>query len=67
MSNAVLFFDECETVFRSRLVLCPCTDNYIGAEERCGSFNAMLSRRDRGGDRLLNSLLTEIEKHEGRE
>jgi hypothetical protein len=27
MSNAVLFFDECETVFRSRLVLCPCTDN----------------------------------------
>ena len=38
ISNAVLFFDECETVFRSR---------------------------DRGGDRLLNSLLTEIEKHEG--
>jgi hypothetical protein len=38
MSNAVLFFDECEAVFRSR---------------------------DKGGDRLLNALLTEIERHEG--
>ena len=38
MSNAVIFFDECETLFRSR---------------------------DRGGDRLLNALLTEIERHEG--
>ena len=38
LSNAVLFFDECEAVFRSR---------------------------DRGGDRLLNTLLTEIERHEG--
>lgn len=39
LNNAVLFFDECEVMFRSR-----------------GSG---------GGDRLLNSLLTEIEKHEG--
>mmetsp|Transcript_10019 Transcript_10019/g.15147 ORF Transcript_10019/g.15147 Transcript_10019/m.15147 type:complete len:1253 (+) Transcript_10019:82-3840(+) len=38
MSNAVLFFDECEAVFRSR---------------------------DKGGERLLNALLTEIERHEG--
>lgn len=38
MNNAVLFFDECENVFRSR---------------------------NQGGDRLLNSLLTEIERHEG--
>lgn len=38
MSNAVLFFDECETIFMSRNV---------------------------GGDRVLNSLLTEIERHEG--
>lgn len=38
MSNAVIFFDECEVVFRSRNI---------------------------GGDRLLNSLLTEIERHEG--
>jgi hypothetical protein len=38
MSNAVIFFDECETIFRSR---------------------------DKGGDRLLNALLTEIERHEG--
>ena len=38
MSNAVLFFDECEAMFRSR--------------------NA-------GGGQLLNSLLTEIERHEG--
>ena len=38
MSNAVIFFDECEVVFRSRSM---------------------------GGDRLLNSLLTEIERHEG--
>src|SRR3546814_1515517 len=38
MSNAVLFFDECDAVFRSR---------------------------DIGGDRLLNSLLTEIERHQG--
>ena len=33
-----MFFDECESAFRSR---------------------------DRGGDRLLNALLTEIERHEG--
>ena len=39
MSNAVLFFDECEAAFRSR---------NMG-----------------GGDRLLNSLLSEIERHEG--
>lgn len=38
MSNAVLFFDECETIFR---------------------------QRDFGGDRLLNALLTEIERYEG--
>jgi SpoVK/Ycf46/Vps4 family AAA+-type ATPase len=38
MNNAILFFDECETVFKSR---------------------------NSGGDRLLNSLLTEIERHEG--
>jgi SpoVK/Ycf46/Vps4 family AAA+-type ATPase len=38
MNNAVLFFDECEVVFRTR---------------------------NQGGDRLLNSLLTEIERHEG--
>lgn len=38
MSNAVLFFDECEVVFKSR---------------------------NMGADRLLNSLLTEIERHEG--
>lgn len=38
MSNAVLFFDECEAVFKNR---------------------------NQGGDRLLNSLLTEIERHEG--
>ena len=38
MNNAVIFFDECEVVFRSRNL---------------------------GGDRILNSLLTEIEKHEG--
>ena len=38
MSNAVIFFDECESIFRSR---------------------------DRGGDRLLNALLTEIERHHG--
>ena len=38
MANAVLFFDECEVVFR---------------------------QRDHGGDRLLNALLTEIERHEG--
>jgi SpoVK/Ycf46/Vps4 family AAA+-type ATPase len=38
MSNAVLFFDECEVVFKSRNL---------------------------GSDRLLNSLLTEIERHEG--
>jgi hypothetical protein len=37
MSNAVLFFDECEAVFRAR---------------------------GQGGDRILNSLLTEIERHE---
>lgn len=38
MSNAVLFFDECETIFRSRAL---------------------------GADRVLNSLLTEMERHEG--
>jgi SpoVK/Ycf46/Vps4 family AAA+-type ATPase len=38
LNNAVLFFDECESVFRSR---------------------------NQGGDRMLNSLLTEIERHEG--
>lgn len=38
MSNAVLFFDECETIFK---------------------------QRDMGGDRLLNALLTEIERYEG--
>ncbi|RLN49537.1 hypothetical protein BBJ29_005083 [Phytophthora kernoviae] len=38
MSNAVLFFDECENIFR---------------------------QRDSGGDRLLNALLTEIERYEG--
>lgn len=38
MSNAVIFFDECESIFKSR---------------------------NQGGDRMLNSLLTEIEKHEG--
>uniref|UniRef100_M4C0F6 AAA+ ATPase domain-containing protein n=1 Tax=Hyaloperonospora arabidopsidis (strain Emoy2) TaxID=559515 RepID=M4C0F6_HYAAE len=38
MSNAVLFFDECENIFR---------------------------QRDGGGDRLLNALLTEIERYEG--
>ncbi|KAJ0393396.1 hypothetical protein P43SY_005410 [Pythium insidiosum] len=38
MSNAVLFFDECETIFR---------------------------QRDVGGDRLLNALLTEMERYEG--
>lgn len=38
MNNAVLFFDECETIFRSR---------------------------NHGSDRMLNSLLTEIERHEG--
>lgn len=38
MSNAVLFFDECETIFR---------------------------QRDHGCDRLLNALLTEIERYEG--
>lgn len=38
MNNAILFFDECEVVFRNR---------------------------DHGGDRMLNTLLTEIEKHEG--
>ncbi len=38
MSNAVLFFDECEVIFKSRNL---------------------------GSDRLLNSLLTEIERHEG--
>ena len=38
MSNAMLFFDECEVVFR---------------------------QREHGGDRLLNALLTEIERHEG--
>lgn len=38
MSNAVLFFDECESIFK---------------------------QRDFGGDRLLNSLLTEIERYEG--
>src|SRR5690554_1427255 len=38
MNNAILFFDECDAVFRSR---------------------------DIGGDRLLNSLLTEIERHQG--
>ena len=38
MSNALLFFDECEMMFRER---------------------------DQGGDRLLNALLTEIERYEG--
>ncbi|KAI9909733.1 hypothetical protein PsorP6_014908 [Peronosclerospora sorghi] len=38
MSNAVLFFDECENIFR---------------------------QRESGGDRLLNALLTEIERYEG--
>eukprot|EP01038_Epipyxis_sp_PR26KG_P008133 gene8133-11011_t len=38
MSNAVLFFDECEIIFKSRNL---------------------------GSDRLLNALLTEIERHEG--
>ncbi|TMW61087.1 hypothetical protein Poli38472_014548 [Pythium oligandrum] len=38
MSNAVLFFDECETIFK---------------------------QRDMGGDRLLNAMLTEIERYEG--
>ncbi|TYZ67926.1 hypothetical protein PybrP1_012466 [[Pythium] brassicae (nom. inval.)] len=38
MSNAVLFFDECETIFK---------------------------QRELGGDRLLNALLTEIERYEG--
>ncbi|GLE02341.1 hypothetical protein PINS_up018267 [Pythium insidiosum] len=38
MSNAVLFFDECETIFR---------------------------QRELGGDRLLNALLTEMERYEG--
>jgi SpoVK/Ycf46/Vps4 family AAA+-type ATPase len=38
MSNTVLFFDECELIFKSRNL---------------------------GSERLLNSLLTEIERHEG--
>lgn len=38
MSNAVLFFDECEIVFKNR---------------------------NTGSDKILNSLLTEIERHEG--
>ena len=38
MSNTVLFFDECEVIFKSRNL---------------------------GSERLLNSLLTEIERHEG--
>jgi SpoVK/Ycf46/Vps4 family AAA+-type ATPase len=38
MSNTVLFFDECEVIFKSR---------------------------NMGSERLLNSLLTEIERHEG--
>lgn len=38
MSNTVLFFDECEVIFKSRNI---------------------------GSERLLNSLLTEIERHEG--
>lgn len=38
MSNAVLFFDECENIFKSRNL---------------------------GNDKVLNSLLTEIERHEG--
>jgi hypothetical protein len=38
MNNALLFFDECESIFKSR---------------------------EHGGDRILNSLLTEIERHEG--
>ncbi|KAI9919175.1 hypothetical protein PsorP6_011831 [Peronosclerospora sorghi] len=38
ISNAVLFFDECENIFR---------------------------QRESGGDRLLNALLTEIERYEG--
>lgn len=38
MNNAVLFFDECETVFKSR---------------------------NHGSDRILNSLLTEMERYEG--
>lgn len=38
LSNALLFFDECEHIFKNR--------NY-------------------GTDRIINSLLIEIEKHEG--
>lgn len=38
MSNTVLFFDECEVIFKSR---------------------------NMGSERLLNALLTEIERHEG--
>lgn len=38
MSNAILFFDECEIIFKSRNL---------------------------GGDRILNSMLTEIERHDG--
>ena len=38
MNNAIIFFDECETIFKSRNL---------------------------GSDRVLNSLLTEIERYEG--
>ncbi|RQM21141.1 hypothetical protein B5M09_002439 [Aphanomyces astaci] len=38
MSNAILFFDECESIFK---------------------------QREMGGDRLLNALLTEMERYEG--
>lgn len=38
MSNAILFFDECESIFK---------------------------QREFGGDRLLNSLLSEMERYEG--
>ncbi len=40
VSNAVLFFDECESIFKTR-------ESHMG------------------GDRLLNSILSEIERHEG--
>ena len=38
MNNAVIFFDECESIFKSRA---------------------------RGNDRLLNTMLTEIERYSG--
>ncbi|CAM6093219.1 unnamed protein product [Calypogeia fissa] len=38
MNDAIIFFDECESIF---------------------------AKRERGGDKLLSSLLTEMERHEG--